>query len=289
MKHRRNIEFSPKMLLIFLTALCVLLLSVSVIFKEVTKPFGNIVATVVIPMQDGINSVGVWVSDRFTSRKTMEELKEENEKLTKKVEELTRQNESLSSGQKELEELQELFALQQEYASYKTVGARVISNGSGNWYENFIINKGSSEGITENMNVLADNGLVGIVTDVGRNYAKVQSIISDGSSVSAMSTTSSDNCVVQGNSETMNRDGNIDVAYISKDATMKAGDELVTSNISSRYLPGLRIGTVSDITMDSSNLTQSAKVTPVVDFQHIDEVLVITQLKKVPADSESAE
>ena len=258
MKHRRNIEFSPKMLLIFLTALCVLLLSVSVIFKEVTKPFGNIVATVVIPMQDGINSVGVWVSDRFTSRKTMEEL-------------------------------QELFALQQEYASYKTVGARVISNGSGNWYENFIINKGSSDGITENMNVLADNGLVGIVTDVGRNYAKVQSIISDGSSVSAMSTTSSDNCVVQGNSETMNRDGNIDVAYISKDATMKAGDELVTSNISSRYLPGLRIGTVSDITMDSSNLTQSAKVTPVVDFQHIDEVLVITQLKKVPADSESAE
>ena len=77
--------------------------------------------------------------------------------------------------------------------------------------------------------------------------------------------------------------------YISKDATMQAGDELVTSHISSKYLEGLRIGTVSDISMDSSNLTKSARVTPVVDFQHIEEVLVITQLKEVPEGSESAD
>ena len=288
MKHRRNFQFSPKMLLIVLTVICMLLVSVSVLFKDVTRPFTNIVAAVVIPMQDGINSVGVWVSDRFTSMQSMEELRTENEQLRQQVENLTQQNESLQSDQQELEDLRSLFSLSQQYANYTKVGARVISSGSGNWYENFIINKGS-DGIAVNMNVLAGDGLVGIVTEVGSNYAKVQSIISDDSNVSAMSVNTSDTCVVRGNSQSARRDGVIDVTYISKDATMVDGDELVTSNISSKYLPGLKIGTVSGIEMDSSNLTKSAVITPVVDFQHIDEVLVITQLKEVPAGSETAD
>lgn len=289
MKHRRNFEFSPKMLLILLTVICMLLVSVSVLFKDVTKPFTNIAAAVVIPMQDGINSIGVWVSDRFSSMQSMEELREENEQLKQQVEDLSRQNESLTSDQQELEELRSLFSLSQQYTDYTTIGARVISSGSGNWYENFVINKGSDDGIAVNMNVLADQGLVGIVTEVGSNYARVQSIISDDSNVSAMSVNTSDTCVVKGNSQSARQDGVIDVTYISKDATMADGDELVTSNISSKYLPGLKIGTVSGIEMDSSNLTKSAVITPVVDFQHIDEVLVITQLKEVPAGSESAD
>lgn len=289
MKHRRNFEFSPKMLLILLTVICMLLLSVSVLFKDATRPFTSIVAAVVIPMQDGINSVGVWVSDRAGSMQSMEELRTENEQLRQQVEDLTRQNESLQSDQSELEELRSLFALSQQYVNYTKIGARVISSGSGNWYENFVINKGSDDGIAVNMNVLAGDGLVGIVTEVGHNFARVQSIISDDSSVSAMSASAADTCVVKGNSESARRDGVIDVTYISKDAAMVAGEELVTSNISSKYLPGLKIGTVSGIEMDSSNLTKSAKLTPVVDFQHVDEVLVITQLKEVPAGSESAD
>lgn len=289
MKHRRNFEFSPKMLLILLTVICMLLLSVSVLFKDATRPFTSIVAAVVIPMQDGINSVGVWVSDRAGSMQSMEELRTENEQLRQQVEDLTRQNASLQSDQSELEELRSLFALSQQYVDYTKIGARVISSGSGNWYENFVINKGSDDGIAVNMNVLAGDGLVGIVTEVGHNFARVQSIISDDSSVSAMSASAADTCVVKGNSESARRDGVIDVTYISKDAAMVDGEELVTSNISSKYLPGLKIGTVSGIEMDSSNLTKSAKLTPVVDFQHVDEVLVITQLKEVPAGSESAD
>ena len=247
MKHRRNFEFSPKMLLILLTVICMLLLSVSVLFKDATRPFTSIVAAVVIPMQDGINSVGVWVSDRAGSMQSMEELRTENEQLRQQVEDLTRQNESLQSDQSELEELRALFALSQQYVNYTKIGARVISSGSGNWYENFVINKGSDDGIAVNMNVLAGDGLVGIVTEVGHNFARVQSIISDDSSVSAMSASAADTCVVKGNSESARRDGVIDVTYISKDAAMVDGEELVTSNISSKYLPGLKIGTVSGI------------------------------------------
>lgn len=289
MKNRHNFELSPKMLLIVLTVVCILLLSVSTVFKNAAKPFSAIAAAVVIPMQDGINSFGSWMGDRAGSFKSMKELQQENEELTKKVEELTQENETLSSSENELKSLQELLKLDKEYSQYEKVGASVISKGSGNWYNTFVINKGSGDGIKVNMNVLAGTGLVGIVTETGKDYAKVRSIIDDSSSVSAKSAKTGDTCVVKGNSETVEKDGTIDVTYISKDAKMKEGEELVTSHISSKYLEGLRIGTVSEISTDSSNLTKSAKVTPVVDFEHIEDVLVITQLKEVPADSESAD
>ena len=271
MKNRHNFEFSPKTMLVFLTIICILLLSVSAVLKDAVKPLSAVAETVVIPMQDGINSFGVWVGDHAGSFKSMKELKKENAKLN------------------ELNNLQKLLKIDKAYSQYKKVGARVISKGSGNWYNTFVINKGSKDGIKVNMNVIADGGLVGIVTETGRTYAKVCSIINDSSSVSAKSSQAGDTCVVQGNSESVQKDGTIDVTYISKDADMKEGEELITSHISSKYLEGIKIGTVSKISTDSSNLTKSAKVTPFVDFQHIEDVLVITQLKEVPADSDSAD
>ncbi len=289
MKERRKIEFSPRVLLIVFTVICILLIMISALFRKVARPFTFIAGTFIVPMQDGINSVGTWIDDYFDSFASMKELQQKNADLTERVNELTQINEDLKTDQTELEDLRALLALDKKYSTYTKVGARVISNGSHNWYQNFVINKGSDDGIKENMNVLAGSGLVGIVTEVGKNYAKVKSIISDGSSVSAMSVATSDTCVVRGNPERMEESGLIDVSYISKDAEINSGDELVTSHISSRYLPGLLIGTVADITIDSTNLTKSGHVTPVVDFQHIKQVLVILELKEIPGDAETVD
>ena len=289
MKNHRNFDLSPKLLLILLTVICGVLLSLSALFKGVSAPFTNIAAIVIVPMQDGINSIGVWADEHLHSFKSMKTLRAENEKLTAKVQELQEENSRLVNGEAELSELRQLLKLDEEYASYPKIGARVISNGGGNWYENFVINKGSRDGIAVNMNVLADNGLVGIVTEVGTNYAKVRSIIEDESRVSAMVLSSKDTCIVKGNTETIFKDGTIDVTYISKDARINEGQELVTSHISSKYLPGLRIGTVTNLLTDTSNLTMSAKVIPVADFRHLEHVLVITELKQVPAGTRGAE
>ena len=139
------------------------------------------------------------------------------------------------------------------------------------------------------MNVIAGNGLVGIVYDVTENTAKVRSIINDTSMVSAMFLKTTDNCIVKGSLDTM-ADGYLEVVYIDKDAKVKEGDELVTSNVSSKFNEGITIGTVSDIKLDSTKLTKTAKVTPVVDFKHLKEVLVITDLKHTESlDTETKE
>ena len=134
-------------------------------------------------------------------------------------------------------------------------------------------------GIQEDMNVIADGGLVGIVTSVGSNWATVRSIIDDYSNVSAEISSTSDNCIIAGNLKLID-EGKISLVKLTDaDNKVTVGDKVVTSEISNRFLPGILIGYVSEIGMDSNNLTKSGSITPVVDFRHLHEVLVITQLK----------
>lgn len=278
MKLQRKKMNSTHYLVIFI-AVCGLLIGVSVFAGSVLTPVKNVVTMILSPMQKGINSVGNSVFSWNEDIKTKKQLKAENELLQEKLNAMKMQNRILQQDQVELERLQNLLKLKAKYKKYHTVGARVISKGSGNWFEIFAIDKGSKDGIKKDMNVIADNGLVGIVYDVTSHSAKVRTIINDTSMVSAMFLKTKDNCIVKGSLDTM-ADGYLEVVYIDKDAKVKNGDELVTSYISSKFNEGITIGKVSDIKLDSTKLTKTARVTPIVDFKHLKEVLVIADIKK---------
>ena len=288
MKLQRKKISSIHYLVIFLV-ICGILAAVSVFAGGVRTPVKSAVTMVLSPMQKGINSVGNTIFSWNEEHKSNSELKAENEKLNERLEALRMQNRLLVQDQVELERLQDFLDQKEKYKQYNTVGARVISKGSGNWFEIFAIDKGSKDGIKKDMNVIADNGLVGIVYDVTENTAKVRTIINDTSMVSAMFQETTDQCIVRGSLDTM-ADGYLEVVYIDKDADVKDGDELVTSNISSKFNEGITIGKVSDIKLDSTKLTKTARVTPVVDFKHLKEVLVITDIKNTESlDTETKE
>ena len=178
--------------------------------------------------------------------------------------------------------MRELYELDAEYENYNKIGAHIISRDSSNWYSSFVIDKGSDDGIKVNCNVIAGSGLVGRVVEVGPNHAKVISIISDGINTSGMILASGDNLIVTGNLTTM-AEGKIEYSQlIDSKNKVTVGDKIVTSNISDQYLPGILIGYISSIATDSNNLTKSGYVTPVVDFEHLNEVLVIKELKQLP-------
>jgi rod shape-determining protein MreC len=168
--------------------------------------------------------------------------------------------------------------LDQQYGQYEKVGARVIANDSSNWFQVFRIDKGSKDGIAVNMNVMAGGGLVGIVTDVGANYATVRSIIDDSSRVSGMAMQSGDSCIIAGDL-TLFKEGRLRITNVLKDSDLKDGDKIVTSNISSVFLPGLLVGYASDITNDSNNVTKSGYLVPAAEFDSLQDVLVVTKLK----------
>ena len=132
---------------------------------------------VVTPMQSGVNQVGNYISEKTEIFTSMKKLLAENKELQSKVDTLSSQNKILQLDKYELDSLRELYKLDQKYTEYPKVAARVITKDGGNWYNVFKIDKGTNDGIKVGMNVMAGDGLVGIITEVGHNWASVRSII----------------------------------------------------------------------------------------------------------------
>lgn len=281
MKRRGKSSFPSKYILLLLTVICIMLLFAGYATGYAGEPIRTICNYVFVPMQKGLDYVGESISITSDDTKTKEQLIAENAQLQEQIDELSTQLTNTRLQQSELDTLRELYDLDQTYADYKTTGAHVIGKGTSNWFNTFTIDKGSKDGIKVDMNVIAGSGLVGIVTDVGKNYAVVRAIIDDTSNVSGMILSNNDNCIVSGNLKSMTESNMITFSNLEdSEDKVSTGDSVVTSNISDKYLPGLLIGYVTDITEDNNNLTKSGEITPVVDFKHLQDVLVIMQLKE---------
>lgn len=261
-----------------ISALCLLLIIVTSVNSSFLMPLRSGAGFFLVPMEKGVNAVGSGLFGNIQAYSDLRDAQEENARLNERVANLTEENNRLSSETYELERLRELYKLDQEYMNYPKVAARVIAKDSGNWFQVFRIDKGASDGIRADMNVIANGGLIGIVTDVGQNYATVRAIIDDDSNVSAMSQRTGETCNVSGSMELF-EDGRLGLDHVRKDADIAEGDRIVTSNISDVYLPGLFIGYASALSTDSNNVTKSGTVIPVGQFDNIREVLIITKLK----------
>ena len=279
MDKKPQLHVSQKFILSALTVVCFALIAVSFFTDKLTAPVQNVLSYVITPLQKGINGMGLWLTDRADYFATIDELRQQNEELKAELDNVKEKNLVLVQDQIELNNLRELYALDNKIPGYDKVAARVIGKGSGNWFSTFTIDKGSRDGILVDMNVICGNGLVGIVTDVTDNTATVRSIIDGNSNVTGMLVTSSDTCNVRGDLELMDS-GYIHLEYMQKDVDVSDGDMIVTSNISDKYIQGILIGYVKNITEDANSLTQSGYLVPAVDFKRLTEVLVIMQLKK---------
>ena len=281
MKNNKKNKINPKYVLAALSLLCIAGIGLS-LFRGFSIPAaGTIVNSLMAPMQEGINSFGNFTAGIVQRKHKTTQLQNENEELNNEVDKLQAKLTAMENNLSDYEDLLDLLALSEKYPSYDMTGARIIGKDAGNWYDTFTINKGSVDGIKKDMNVVAGNGLVGIVTQVNANSAVVRSIIDDASNVSGMILSNNDNCIVSGNLKSMTESNMITFSNLEdSEDKVSTGDSVVTSNISDKYLPGLLIGYVTDITEDNNNLTKSGEITPVVDFKHLQDVLVITQLKE---------
>ena len=172
----KNFNLKDKHVLAIMTLVCAGLIVMSLATQNVVGSLQSGASYLVEPFQVSINKIGTWftgISDGFKSAK---ELADENKDLKDQISRLTEQNNNFIQQQDELERLEALYKLDSEFPEYEKVAATVISKDPGNWYSTFVINKGSQDGIEVDMNVLGGGGLVGIVTETGRNWSKVRSI-----------------------------------------------------------------------------------------------------------------
>lgn len=273
-------HLASKYVLLILTGICIVALFTSLVLNLSGGPLNTAAGYVFVPMQKGINNAGSWISDKANDFKTLAEVLKENKDLENQVNDLTQKLNKTKLEQYELDNYRELLDLDDKYSEYQKVAANVIAMDGTNWFSTFTIDKGTKDGIQKGMNVIAGSGLVGIVTDAGPNFAKVRSIIDDSSNVSSMVLTTKDNFNVGGSLKSMNKDKVLPFTELrDEDDKVKVGDPVVTSYVSDQYQEGILIGYIASVEKNANNLTKSGTITPVVDFQHLREVLVITSIK----------
>lgn len=277
---KEKFTLPSKYLLFLLTLLCVLIMAISFNSTAINAPVGSFAGYILIPFQSGIATIGGYLSEKSDQLIDLKDVLEENQRLKEQIDQLTIENTQYQQERYELNQLRGLLALDKEYSQYDKIGARIIAKDTNNWFSTFVIDKGTKDGLQVNCNVMAGSGLVGRVTEVGANYAKVTSIIDDSTNTSAMVLATGDNLIVTGNLETMSKGLITFSRLVDSDSQVAVGDKIVTSNISDHYLPGILIGYINSIYTDSNNLTKSGTLTPTVDFEHLEDVLVILQVKQ---------
>lgn len=285
MRKKKQSKFPAKYVLLIMTILCAVIIGCSLKTSS-SGPVSAAAGAVLAPMQKGVNQLGSGLTNLREHLRTKKSLEKENEELRTQLADAQQNLNQVQLNQEELDNLKSLYDMDQNYADYDKIAANVIGKDAGNWFSVFLIDRGSNDGITVGMNVLADGGLAGIVIQVGPNYAKVRSIIDDNSNVSARNLSTSDLCVVSGSLKTMNESSLIDFDDLrDKEDQAKVGDQIVTSNISDMFLEGIPIGYITDIKTDSNNLTKSGHIATIVDFEHLDDVFVILQTKDISTDT----
>ncbi len=231
------------------------------------------VSYVLYPLQKSIVFISNQSSGIVYHFKSIQALTDENNKLKQENEKLVYENSILSEHKRENGNLKNLLEMKQRYQEYAGAGANVIGKEPGNWYKIFSVDKGLQHSVSENSVILANGGLAGRVLSSNAISSKVLSIIDDRSSVSAKIARTGDTGILRGDIELANR--GLCKLEINIESEVVKGDQVITSHLSSIYPPGIPIGLVEEIVQGKNGLTQYAYIKPIVDFKHIEQVLVI--------------
>ena len=234
----------------------------------------NGAGSVLTGTQTGLSSVTKWGRDRVTGAKSYATLSENYEEAQHEITELQLQVAALEEEANENVRLKKLLGAKDAYSTLDPVYARITARDAGIWFDSFTVNVGTKDGVKANMAVINGDGLVGYVTAVGLNYAKVQSIIDPKSAVACLIERTRDNGVMRGQISNTSGSSECNMYYLPAVNDVIPGDTVITSGVDTRYPKGLTVGTVTEVSRQTDSSDRYIVVTPNVDFRHLEEVLV---------------
>lgn len=261
-----------RILLIAAVALAVLIAVLSTISGSAT---GSFVQTLLSPIRNLTASAARSVERFYNYAYNYENLEAENTVLQEKIASMEESIRSADTLERENERLRELLNLAEEHDDYRFLSAYIISWDSTNWKSTFTVNKGSGDGLESGMCAVTEFGqVVGLVTEVGDNWATITTILDSSLEISASVSSSGYTGVVEGSYRT-GEEGNLRLSYLPTDAVMKNGDQVVTTG-STLYPKDLILGYVADAALDETGVSKYAVLDPAVDFGNLEQVFLIT-------------
>lgn len=228
-------------------------------------------AEALFPFQYAANSVTRFSVHSWQFVIDIRNVYEDNQALKEEVEKYTGLDLRLIEIQQENLRLRDLLSFKEE-VQFEVTPAQVIGRNPSSWFFNLTIDKGTKDGIKVDMPVVTNQGLVGKIIDVQPSYSKVQLLISPDSGISAIVQRTRDNGVLVGVS---NPSGYSKITRLHQNADLQEGDVIISSPLTGIYPKGITIGRVVTVYDDPVTLERSALVKPEVDFDRLEEVLII--------------
>lgn len=259
-----------------ITIALLVVMGVSVNKNSKLNWLSNILSVPLRPVQGFFTSVGQKIDDWLAYFDGIDTLREENEALREEIARLKAENREYAELKSENEELKRAFRLKGEFDDYSMIGANIIAMEPGNWYSVFKVDMGENDGIYADSPVVTGaKGLVGRVADSDLNTANIQTIIDEGSAISAwIAKAGGGHAIVRGDMQ-LKEDGLCKMVYIPIEVDVEVGDIIETSGVGGIYPKGIIIGEVIEVRKTSSELDRYAVIKPAADFKRLKEVFIL--------------
>ncbi len=268
--------FSKKTVVTLLIAvfIALLLAILSALSGGRVSPIGSLVNIVAKPLQSMGESVTGFFENRADRALRYDEIEKENTRLLEELSSLREEVRSREAMEKENIQLRAALGMKERDSSLVFEAAEIVAKNADNWTRSFTINKGSSSGIEPDNCVITADGMVGFISEVGNTWATVTAITDTTMEAAAIASRTRDVASVEGDFELMS-EGKFRLSYLSRDTRILEGDVIETSGVGGLFPKGIVLGIVSEVRNESHGISKYAIVSPAVDLDRVNHVLVI--------------
>ncbi len=271
-----NKFFSARVKGILIAALVIAILcGVTALIRSEATFAGNAVNGLLQPVRSAMTAIARQVESFYNYIYRYELVAAENEELKARLAAANEQIRDAETYARENERFRTLLNLQQQHEDFVLVDASISAWSDSNWGSGFRIDKGSAQGVSVGQCVITENGQVaGLITETGRNWSTVMTILDPTSEIGATVYGSGYMGVAQGDFELMSG-GRLRMNYLSTDAVIRNGDQVLTTGSGDFYPQGLLIGTITDVALDQAGVSKYAVITPAASVEELEQVFVI--------------
>lgn len=271
---KKHLSARVKTILVLAVVLSIATAIITALFG--TTWVGKTVQTVLTPIRGGVSAITRQVERYYNYIFGYEALEAENNYLEQRIMQIEDEVRSADSLQRENERLRELLHLSEMHPDYKLCDAYIISWDSSSWKSAFSIGKGTNADLAEGMVVITEYGqVVGLITDIGPNWATVTTVLDSAVEISASIASSGHTGVVQG-ALSDGTTGKLRMNYLPGEAVLRNNDQVVTTG-SSVYPKDLILGYIEDAGFDETGVAKYALLQPAADFDNLEQVFIVTE------------
>ena len=246
-----------------------------------------VVQGLLTPFRAGANALTKQSEQIYGYIFRYESLVAENEALKKQISKMEDDARQADSYYRENQRLRDALALTQTREDFVLVDAYIIAWGTTDWNSTITVSKGTNAGIETGMCAITANGeVVGLVTEVGLNYAVIKTVLDSTLEISATIASSGYNGMVSGGYN----DGRKDLLwmdYLPSAAVIRNNDQVVTSG-STVYPRNLILGHIVDAGYDETGVAKYAVLNPAVDIGSLEQVFILTEYTTITTSSASS-